>query len=49
MDATGRLVYSLILTKGVQSIMLPLKESGPYFYNIQNHAGKLITGKLIVQ
>lgn len=49
MDATGRLVYNQILTKGVQSITLPIKESGAYFYNIQNHQGKLITGKLIVQ
>jgi len=49
MDATGRQVYSQILTKGVQSITLPIPQSGPYFYNIQNHAGKLITGKIIVQ
>jgi subtilisin family serine protease len=49
MDATGRLVYSQVLTRGVQSITLPVKESGAYFYNIQNHQGKLITGKLIVQ
>jgi minor extracellular serine protease Vpr len=49
MDATGRQVYSQILTKGVQSITLPITQSGPYFYNIQNHAGKLITGKIIVQ
>jgi minor extracellular serine protease Vpr len=49
MDATGRLVYSQVLTKGVQNITLPVKESGAYFYNIQNRQGKLITGKLIVQ
>lgn len=49
MDATGKQVYSQILTKGVQSITLPISQSGPYFYNIQNHAGKLITGKIIVQ
>lgn len=49
MDATGRLIVSQILTKGVQSITLPIKEGGAYFYNIQNHQGKLITGKLIVQ
>lgn len=48
-DATGRLIYSHILTKGVQSITLPIKESGAYFYNIQNHQGKPITGKLMVQ
>jgi hypothetical protein len=49
MNATGRLVYSQVLTKGVQSVTLPVKESGTYFYNIQNRQGKLITGKLIVQ
>ncbi|MCS3797411.1 S8 family peptidase [Niastella sp. OAS944] len=49
MDATGRLIISQILTKGAQSITLPIKEGGAYFYNIQNHQGKLITGKLIVQ
>lgn len=49
MDATGRQVYSTILTKGVQSIALPVTQSGPYFYNIQNRQGKLITGKLIVK
>lgn len=49
MDATGRQVYSQILTRGVQSITLPLSQSGAYFYNIQNRAGKLITGKIIVQ
>ncbi|THU38368.1 T9SS type A sorting domain-containing protein [Niastella caeni] len=49
MDATGRLVYSRVVTKGNQSITLPVTESGPYFYSIQNNRGKLTSGKLIIQ
>jgi hypothetical protein len=48
-DATGRQVYSQVLTSGVQSITLPLSVSGIYFYNIQNTKGKHVTGKLIIQ
>lgn len=48
-DATGRLVYSRLLTTGIQSVTLPVSVSGLYFYSIQNSKGKLATGKLIVQ
>ncbi|WP_207512976.1 S8 family peptidase [Longitalea luteola] len=48
-DATGRLVFSRILTTGNQRITLPVNLSGMFYYNIQNGKRRLTSGKLIIQ
>ena len=48
-DATGKQLYSHVLTTGVQSVTLPLHGSGIYFYSIKNDDGKISGGKIVVR
>ncbi len=48
-DAAGRLVYSTILTSGVQTLSLPIFTSSIYFYSIKNENGSATKGKLIIE
>ncbi|MBE7173550.1 MAG: S8 family peptidase [Williamsia sp.] len=48
-DAAGKQVYTHALINGTQSLALPLRESGIYFYSIKNDEGKIAGGKIVVK
>jgi hypothetical protein len=48
-NAEGKLLYTRLLTNGVQSVDLPLHASGVYFYAIKDDKGIAAKGKIIVE
>jgi hypothetical protein len=48
-DATGRQIFTRVVTSGAQTFSIPAAVSGVYFYSIQNSKGIQASGKLIVK